>query len=102
MVEPEPAHDPCCYLGPAATRCPGYEAAPVSLLPERLSFLTFLSDNRGQPGCAHLVAQRTSRGGFRGHCAHPDGCPSSWPAEMPLTGHPVSIAPPVPRQAVAQ
>jgi len=73
----------------------------VTLLPERLSFLTFLSENRGQPGCVHLGAHRTSRGGFRGHCAHPDGCPSHW-TEVPLTGHPVSIVPPVPRQALAQ
>ena len=95
MDKLEPAHEPCAFPGLAAPKCPGYDPAPVARLPEHLRYLTFLSDSEAQTGCAHLVADRTPRGGFRSGCAHPAGCPAHW-TESEVTGRPVRIRPPRP------
>jgi hypothetical protein len=89
-VEPVAANDICCFPGPAATRCPGYCRGPAPVVPDHLSFIPIFGATGGEPGCAHVVAQRTSRGGFRAGCGHPAGSPVHW-AEPTLLGRPVRL-----------
>ena len=101
-MEPVPATDPCCFPGPAATRCPGYRPAAVAAsVPEHLRFLPIFSISGAQnPGCAHLVAVRTARGGFRAGCGHPAGSPAHWGEDETLVGQPVPRV--LPRRVLAR
>lgn len=78
MVEPVSADNLCSFPGPAAPQCPGYSPAVPSRWPEHLRYLPFADTESGEPGCAHLCAVRTRRGGFRPGCGHPAGNPRFW------------------------
>jgi len=88
----------CVFPGADAPRCPGYVPAVPLVTPDHLKYLPlFSTQQQDQPGCAHLQAVPTARGGFRGACAHPDGRPVRWTRD--LVGRRAGI--PTPRQAMA-
>src|SRR5258706_3915058 len=89
-VEPPSSDDTCCFPGPAALRCPGYRRGAAPVVPDHLSYIPMFGASSGEPGCAHLVAVRTCRGGFRAGCGHPAGSPAHWAGPL-LVGRPVPV-----------
>ena len=86
-MEPVRIDGLCSFPGPKAPSCPGFAPADPERWPDHLRYLPFINSAASEGGCAHLVAMRSSRGGFRPGCGHPGGNPACW-NEKSLVGRP--------------